>query len=74
MRTSTLSSCDAPTGFVSTVLNDWGGEVVWVDARKRAEWEKNGIPGSVLVNTDPAACMTARETKFSEAMRWTWER
>jgi rhodanese-related sulfurtransferase len=28
--------------------------VVWVDARSRAEWEKNGLPGSVLWNLDPA--------------------
>lgn len=38
---------------LSTVLQEWGGEVLWVDARKRQEWEKNGMPGSVLVNTDP---------------------
>ena len=39
---------------LATVLGEWGGDVVWVDARKRVEWEKNGLPGSVLVNTDAA--------------------
>ena len=28
--------------------------VVWVDARSRADWQKNGLPGSVLWNLDPA--------------------
>jgi hypothetical protein len=27
-----------------------------------------------LVNTDPDACITARETKFSEAISWMWVR
>jgi len=39
---------------LSTVLQQWGGEVLWVDARKRQDWEKNAMPGSVLINTDPA--------------------
>lgn len=39
---------------LSTILGEWGGDVVWVDARKRGEWEKNGMPDSVLVNTDVA--------------------
>jgi rhodanese-related sulfurtransferase len=39
---------------LATVLGEWGGEVVWVDARKRAEWERNGLEGSVLINTDAA--------------------
>lgn len=37
---------------LSTIMSEWGGEVVWVDARKRAEWERNGMPDSVLINTD----------------------
>ena len=27
---------------------------LWVDARSRAEWEKNGVEGSILWNFDPA--------------------
>ena len=38
-----------------------GLEVVWVDARPRAEWEKNGVPGSLLWNLDPAEDMQAFE-------------
>jgi rhodanese-related sulfurtransferase len=35
--------------------------VVWVDARSRADWQKNGLPGSVLWNLDPAEDMQAFE-------------
>ena len=38
-----------------------GAEVLWVDARKRSEWEKNGVPESVLWNLDPAEDMQAFE-------------
>ncbi len=37
---------------MQTVIGDWGGEVQWVDARTRKEWEKNGIEGSVLLTDD----------------------
>lgn len=36
-------------------------EILWVDARLRREWEKNGLPGSVLWNLDPAEDMQAFE-------------
>lgn len=36
-------------------------QVVWVDARSRADWQKNGLPGSVLWNLDPAEDMQAFE-------------
>jgi rhodanese-related sulfurtransferase len=35
--------------------------VVWVDARSRADWEKNGLPGSLLWNLDPAEDTAAFE-------------
>ena len=35
--------------------------VVWVDARSRAEWEKSGVPGSMLWNLDPSEDMQAFE-------------
>jgi rhodanese-related sulfurtransferase len=35
--------------------------VVWVDARPRAEWLKNGLPGSLLWNLDPAEDASAFE-------------
>ena len=36
---------------LSTVVNDWGNDCIWVDARRRSEWEKNGIAGSILLTT-----------------------
>jgi rhodanese-related sulfurtransferase len=38
-----------------------GAEVVWVDARSRADWEKNGVPGSLLWNLDPTEDMQTFE-------------
>ena len=39
--------------------------VLWVDARPRAEWEANGLPGSVLWNLDPAEDMTVFEAEVA---------
>ena len=38
-----------------------GADVVWVDARPRADWEKNGVPGSLLWNLDATEDMQAFE-------------
>ena len=58
---------------LATVLNDWQGEVLWVDARKRAEWEKNGVAGSVLVTLDAAedfdALVEAAFPRLAESQR-----
>lgn len=40
-----------------------GADVVWVDARPRADWEKSGVPGSILWNLDPAEDMQAFEAE-----------
>lgn len=37
--------------------------VLWVDARSRADWEKSGVPGSVLWNLDPTEDMQAFEAE-----------
>jgi rhodanese-related sulfurtransferase len=42
-----------------------GADVVWVDARPRSEWEKDGVPGSVLWNLDPAEDMQAFEAEVA---------
>ena len=34
-------------------LADVTGKVLWVDARSRSEWQKNGLKGSILWNMDP---------------------
>jgi rhodanese-related sulfurtransferase len=33
-------------------LDDVRGNVLWVDARSRSEWNKNGLKGSILWNMD----------------------
>lgn len=40
-------------------------QVVWVDARSRADWKRNGLPGSVLWNLDPAEDMQAFEAEVA---------
>ena len=32
------------------VTSRWGGKVLWIDARQRNDWEKDGVPGSLLWN------------------------
>jgi len=41
------------------------GAIVWVDARLRAEWQRNGLPGSVLWNLDPAEDNQAFEAEMA---------
>ncbi len=38
--------------------------ILWVDARPRSQWEKSGLPGSVLWNLDPAENMQAFEAEI----------
>ncbi len=42
-------------------------KILWVDARHRKEWEKNGLPGSVLWNLDVTEDM--QEFEAEVAMR-----
>lgn len=39
--------------------------VLWVDARLRKDWEKTGLPGSVLWNLDPGEDMQAFEAAIA---------
>jgi rhodanese-related sulfurtransferase len=39
--------------------------ILWVDARLRKDWEKTGLPGSVLWNLDPAEDMQAFEAEIA---------
>lgn len=34
-------------------FSDVEGNVLWVDARLRSEWQENGLTGSILWNLDP---------------------
>lgn len=37
--------------------------VLWIDARPRAEWEKNGVPGSILWNLEASEDAQAFEAE-----------
>jgi rhodanese-related sulfurtransferase len=39
--------------------------IVWVDARSRVDWQKNGLPGSLLWNLDPAEDATDFEAEVA---------
>lgn len=43
-------------------LADVEGNVLWVDARSRGEWEENGLDGSVLWNLDPKEDVNGMES------------
>ncbi|MFM2171902.1 MAG: hypothetical protein RI957_2131 [Verrucomicrobiota bacterium] len=34
-----------------TVVEDWKNDCVWIDARRRVDWQKDGLPGSLLLTT-----------------------
>ncbi|MES2658443.1 MAG: rhodanese-like domain-containing protein [Verrucomicrobiota bacterium] len=40
-------------------------KILWVDARHRKDWEKNGLPGSVLWNLDADEDMQAFEADIA---------
>lgn len=40
-------------------------KILWVDARLRRDWEKTGVPGSLLWNLDPAEDMQAFEADIA---------
>jgi len=42
-----------------------GAKILWVDARLRKDWQKSGLPGSVLWNLDPAEDMQAFEADIA---------
>ncbi|MEP2775773.1 MAG: rhodanese-like domain-containing protein [Luteolibacter sp.] len=48
-------ACD-PTAIAEDeiCLADVAEGALWVDARPRADWERNGVTGSILWNFDPA--------------------
>ncbi len=48
-------------------LSDVSGNVLWIDARPRAEWKENGLKGSILWNLDPTE--DAQQFEAEAAMR-----
>jgi rhodanese-related sulfurtransferase len=35
---------------LATVVEKWRGDVLWVDARSKQEWQRDGVPGSVWIS------------------------
>lgn len=50
------------------VLGEWKGRVLWIDARPRGEWERNGMTGSLLWNIDTHENMQAFEAEAAGRM------
>lgn len=46
---------------LARVIDEWQGAVVWVDARSRADWQRDGMAGSLLWNLDETEDMQAFE-------------
>ncbi len=50
----TIAHCDPASLKPDEICFDQvTGNVLWIDARSRAEWQKNGYPNSILWNLDP---------------------
>jgi len=50
------------------VMSEWKGRVLWVDARSRADWQRNGMAGSALWNLDPTENMQTFEAEVAGRM------
>jgi hypothetical protein len=50
------------------VTREWQGRVLWVDARSRGEWERNGVAGALLWNLDPNENMQTMEADAAGRM------
>jgi len=50
------------------VMGEWQGRVLWVDARSRGDWERNGVTGSLLWNLDANENMEAFEAAVAARM------
>jgi rhodanese-related sulfurtransferase len=65
--------CD-PSGLkpdevcLERVMTEWKGQVLWVDARSRAEWERDGMAGALLWNLDPNENMQTFEADAAGRM------
>lgn len=53
-HSKTIAHCDPASLKPDEICFDQVTEdVLWVDARSRTEWQKNGYPNSILWNLDP---------------------
>ena len=53
---------------LARVIGEWQGRVLWVDARSRGEWQRNGVPGALLWNLDTSENMQAFEADAAARM------
>lgn len=53
---------------LSRVMKEWQGAVLWVDARSRADWQRDGVVGSLLWNIDQTEDMQAFEAAAATRM------
>ena len=49
-------------------MGEWQGRVLWVDARLRAEWQRDGMAGAALWNLDASENMAAFEAEVATRM------
>ena len=52
---------------LATVMQQWHNDVIWVDARRRSDWEKDGVPGSLFITN-------AKEENFDELLALSAEK
>ena len=60
--------CDPTTlkpGEICLAQIPTSSPILWVDGRSRAQWQKDGLPGSVLWNLDPTEDIQAFETEVA---------
>lgn len=50
------------------VINEWQGRVLWVDARSRSDWQRNGMAGAALWNLDSSENMQTFEADVAGRM------
>lgn len=51
---------------LETVLNEWKGDVVWVDARSEEEWKKQHAPGALFITENRVDEMLAQSEIMQE--------
>ncbi|MEI7911623.1 MAG: rhodanese-like domain-containing protein [Verrucomicrobiota bacterium] len=50
------------------VMNEWHGRVLWVDARSRDDWQRNGLAAAALWNLDTNEDMLTFEADIAGRM------
>ncbi|KAB2642108.1 MAG: rhodanese-like domain-containing protein [Verrucomicrobia bacterium] len=50
------------------VMREWQGRVLWVDARPRSDWQRNGLASAALWNLDASENMQTFEAEVAARM------